>query len=113
MKDSELASYLRRKIDSSLNDDGDEVSTRRQRNLDYYKGELYGNERDGQSKVVTRECLEAVEWAMPSIMRVFSGSGSAVTFEPVGPEDVEAADQETDVVRYHLFEKNNGFLALH
>ncbi len=108
----ELASYLKRKINSALNDDGDEISARRERNMAYYRGDLYGNERDGQSKIVTRECLEAVEWAMPSVVRALVHPG-AVTFEPVGPEDEQAADQETDVVRHHLFERGNGFVSLH
>ncbi len=113
MKDEkELAAYLRGKIAGALNDDGDEISARRQRNMDAYKGELYGNEREGQSTVVTREVLEAVEWAMPSIIRTLIHPG-AVTFEPVGPEDEMAAEQETDVVRYHLFEKGDGFVTFH
>lgn len=113
MTDSEIAAYLRSKIDGAQNDDGDEISVRRADNMSLYKGDLYGNERPGQSKVVTRECLEAVEWAMPSIMRIFGSSTNAVVFEATGPEDEQQADQETDVVRHHIFELGNGFTAFH
>ena len=113
MTDDEIAAYLRQKIDSAQNDEGDEISVRRADNMARYRGDLYGNERPGQSQVVTRECLEAVEWAMPSIVRIFGSSTNALTFEAVGPEDEKQAEQETDVVRHHLFELGNGFTAFH
>ena len=76
--------------------------------LDYYLGKLYGNEVEGRSKVVTREVLETIESQMPELMRVFS-SEEAVEFIPVGEEDIEAAKQETKVVRHVAFETNPGF----
>lgn len=111
MDDKALAQWIERKINDSLNESGGELSTARQRNLNYYLGEKFGNEREGHSQVVTREVFEAVEWAMPSILRVFTSR--AVEFLPEGPEDEEAADQETDVVRHLMFGQENGFLALY
>ena len=111
MDDKALANHIQRKIDDCLNEEGGELSTARQKNLDYYLGNLYGNEREGHSKVVTREVFEAVEWALPSILRVFTSK--AVEFLPEGPEDEQAADQETDVIRHLMFSQENGFLALY
>lgn len=111
MDDKALANYIQRKIDDCLNDEGGQLSSARQKNLNYYMGEPYGNEREGHSKVVTREVFEAVEWAMPSILRVFTAK--AVEFLPEGPDDEQAADQETDVIRHLMFSQENGFLALY
>jgi hypothetical protein len=36
-----------------------------------------------------------------------------VRFEPVGPEDVDAAEQETDYVNHVFMQQNPGFLALY
>ena len=111
MDDKALANYIQRKIDDCLNDEGGQLSSARQKNLNYYMGEPYGNEREGHSKVVTREVFEAVEWALPSILRVFTAK--AVEFLPEGPDDEQAADQETDVIRHLMFSQENGFLALY
>lgn len=111
MDDDELANLIERKLEQSINGDGTAESTARQTSMDYYLGEKYGNERDGHSQVVTREVFEAVEWALPSIMRVFSGERVAA-FIPESAEDEDAAEQETDVVNHLLFEKENGYLAL-
>lgn len=108
----ELAAFISNKISNALNEEGGDLSSVRQTNLDFYLGEPYGNERDGQSKIVTREVFEAVEWAMPSLIRVFTGN-RPVEFQPEGVEDEMAADQETDVINHLLYNQENGFLAIH
>ena len=111
MGDDELVNLIERKLENAINGDGSPESDARQKVMDYYLGERYGNEREGHSSVVTREVFEAVEWAIPSIMRVFSGERVA-SFIPEGHEDEQAAEQETDVVNHLLFEMENGYLAL-
>lgn len=78
--------------------------------LDYYYGRPYGNEEYGRSQVTTREVMEAVEWSLPSLIRVFLSGDTTAKFSPVGPEDEQAAEQETDVVNHVFREQNNGFL---
>lgn len=113
MSEHEVVKYLCEKIDDALNLDGGDLSEVRQRNFNLYVGKPYGNERDGYSSVVTRETLETVEWALPSILRVFTSGDRVVEFVPVGPEDEKAAEQETDIANHYLLKENNGFLALH
>jgi len=86
MTESEIVSILKQKIDRGLNEAGGEISENRLENYDRYIGRGYGTERDGYSSVVTREAMETVEWALPSIMRVFTTSSSVVRYSPVGPE---------------------------
>ena len=114
MTEREIVSLLSGKIDRALNEGGSsELSEVRQENYNRYVGKPYGNERDGYSSVVTRESLEAVEWALPSIMRVFTASDRIVEFEPVGPEDVQEAEQQTDIANHYLVKEGNAFLALY
>lgn len=103
-------------VRSGINSDEGEVTDVRQDAYDAYMGEPYGNERDGYSKFVTREVLQAIEWALPALMRVFLGGIKAVEFRPSGPDDVEQAKHETDAVNYWFFDGNpnkSGFIILY
>jgi hypothetical protein len=113
MSERELASFIHRKIEQSLNDEDGDVSNIRQDNFDYYMGKPYGTEREGSSSIVTREALETIEWAMPSIMRVFTSGDRVVTFDAVGPEDEPLAEQETDVTNHLMMKAQNGFMAFY
>lgn len=112
MTDTEVVAFIQRKVMSAINDEDGEVSDLRQDALDYYVGKEYGNERDGFSSVVSRETMEVVEWAKPSIMRALIRDKVA-SFDPVGPEDEEQAEQETDVINHVMMKKNNGFIEIY
>lgn len=117
MTENQIVGFLGRKIWQAMNDEDGDISDNRKENFNYYIGEEYGSEREGYSKHVTRETLETIEWVLPSVLRVFLSGDKIVTFEPVGPEDEDAADQETDVANYFIMQANNrgqgGFLPLH
>lgn len=113
--DSDIRSFIGRKVHSALNDEDGDLSETREQALKRYQGDLYGTERDGYSKFTTREVFETIEWVMPSLLRVFCSGDKVVAFDAVGPEDEEQADQETDVVNYKVMKANggDGFLAIH
>ena len=117
MSESQIVGFLGRKIWQSMNDESGDLSDVRKENFNYYMGFEYGDERDGYSKFVTRETLETIEWVLPSVLRVFLSGDKVVAFDPVGPEDEETADQETDITNYFVMRKNKngegGFVALH
>lgn len=113
MTEDELKQYLHRKIDTALNDESGDVSELRQYNYNRYYGKEYGNERDGYSSFTTREGFEAVEWALPGILRVFTSADKAVEFVPEHHADEDQAAQETDIANHYLQQENNGFLMLH
>ena len=50
---------------------------------------------------------------MPVLMEIFTGSDDVVSFAPFGPEDVQAAAQESDYVNYVFNQKNPGFMVLY
>lgn len=110
MDEKELVEYLARQIENALNDEDGDVAELRRANFDRYYGKPYGDEEDGRSQFVTREVFEAVEWAIPSVLRFFVGDGRAVEFEPVSEEDEQAAEIETDVVNHIALHRNEGFL---
>ena len=115
MEERELVKIISEKLERALNAADGGLSQRRRDLFDRYLGALEGNERDGYSKFTTREVLEAVEWAMPSLVRIFTAGDRVVSFEPQGLQDEPAADQETDVVNYAVMRANSGdgFLALY
>lgn len=78
--------------------------------LDYYMGRPYGNEVEGRSQVVTRDVLETVEWILPSLMRIFVGGDKVVEFSPVGAEDEDAAEQETETLNHVILNQNDAFI---
>lgn len=109
MTDDELKQILSAEIRNALGYLDGELAEQRGEALDYYLGEPFGNEIDGRSQVVTREVLDTVEWSLPSLIKIFTSSYEAVNFEPQGPEDEDAAKQETDYVNYVFNKENDGF----
>lgn len=107
--DAEIAAYLGSKIYAAMNDEDGDLSQTRKDSLNYYLGKKYGNERDGYSSHVTREVLEAIEWAMPAIVRVFTAGDKVVQFDPVSEGDEAQADIETDTINHLILKKNDGF----
>ena len=50
---------------------------------------------------------------MPPLMDVFCGADDVMEFNAVGPEDEEAAQQETDYVNHVFMNQNSGFMILY
>jgi hypothetical protein len=88
--------------DSALSNDRAEA-------IEYYLGQPFGNEQEGRSQVVSYDVQDTIESALPQLLKVFVAGDQVVRFEPKGPEDQDAADQETDYVNHVVMEKNEGF----
>ncbi len=89
--DAQLRSICEAEIRSATGYSDGELASERAIAMNRYLGQPRGDEVDGRSQVVTREILDAVEWLKPSLMRIFASADNIVEFEPVGPEDEEAA----------------------
>lgn len=113
LEDKFIIRRIQTHVDNGINGEDGDVSQVRQSMYSRYLGDLFGNEREGFSKFVTREVLEAIEWAIPALIRVFMGGVAPVEFRPRGPEDVEQAAHESAVVSYYFFEGGNGFVAFY
>ena len=112
LDDDSLLAIIASRKSSGLNYQDGELATRRENSLSRYLGKLYGTEINGQSSVVTRQVLEAVEWTLPSLLKVFMSSPTIAEFSPVGPQDEEQSAQETLVINDALFRKNDGFMTI-
>ncbi len=113
MTDEELVSIIQAHRRNSLGVEDGELSNERAEALDRYHGRPYGNEMEGRSAVVSRDLSEAIDWAMPAIMRIFTQSGSIAEFDPVSAEDESQAETETDYVNQVIMKDNAGWIVLH
>jgi hypothetical protein len=75
----------------------------------FYRGRALGNERAGRSKVVSSDVMDAVEWVMPSLMRIYFSS-DIVSCEPVGPEDQTVAERVSALLNYQFTRRGDGFV---
>jgi len=86
-----------------------QLSSERAEAVNFYLGEKFGNEVEGRSQVVSYDVQDTIESALPQLLKVFVSGDEVVKFEPKGPEDQDAANQETDYVNHIVMEKNPGF----
>ena len=113
MKEHELIAIVGTELNESYGASSGELSDQIATALDYYYGEPFGNEEEGQSQVVSTDVRDVIGWQVPSLMRIFTSTNRAVVFDPVQPEDEDQARQETDIVNHVFFKENDGYLILH
>jgi len=113
MDDGKLKSILENEIDNAIGYLDTETTEARTKALEYYLRQPYGNEVEGRSQIVTGEVAEAIDGALPQLIRVFTQSDDIVRFEPKGPGDEEGAKQATDYCNWVFYAQNPGFSILH
>ena len=113
MQQNELKSILQAEIDDAIGYIETETVDQRKQALQYYLRQPLGNETDGKSQIVTGEVAEAIDGALPSLVRIFTGSENIVVFEPQGPQDEASAKQATDYCNWVFQRDNAGVAILH
>ncbi len=113
MTPNTLKSVVHSEIRQSLGYISSKLNEDRIKALNYYLQRPFGNEQEGRSSVVTSDVADTVDWILPSLLRIFTAGPEVVKFEPVGPEDEEAAAQQTEYVNHVFNVDNSGFLILH
>jgi hypothetical protein len=109
MDDLTLASIVKNRVSDAIGLSGDQLSQDRMDAMKYYRGEKFGNERDGRSQVVSRDVAEAVDGILPGLIKIFMSGDEIVRYEPRGPEDEANCKQATDYVNWILNQQNDGF----
>jgi hypothetical protein len=104
--DSDFLATVSRLISDAQSDDAE---TTRSDQMDRYMGEPYGDEVKGRSKFISTDVADAIESILPDILEPFLSAEDDMKFKPIGPEDEEAAKQETAVVHHIFWDKNPGF----
>ena len=92
----------------------EQVSKDRVKATQYYKGERFSaDDTDaGRSLHVSTDVRDAVIGMMPPLMRIFAGAERIAEYSPIGPEDVQAAEQATELAHYVFTKQNAGFSVL-
>ena len=113
LTEPEVAAVLQAEIYASLGYIGSDITTQRQKSLEYYFGEPFGNEQEGRSQVVSTDVSDVVESILPTLLRTFAASDDVVRCDPVSAEDEEVAKQATDYLNYVFNKDNDGFVSLY
>ena len=110
----DVLSMVRAEFEQSIGMSHDsDLTNSREIALRYYNGDVFDVSVFGQrSKTVSTDIADNVESILPDLVEILSGEDVAV-FQPVGIEDEEAAQQETDYINHVFFEQNNGFQVLY
>lgn len=109
LSDEELIAILRKEEQAASNYQDSALAAEREKALNYYDRQPYGDEQDGASSVVTSEFADVIESVMPGMMRVFTGTDAVVTFAPGAPGEEQAARDATQYVQHVMMRQNDGF----
>ena len=113
MDDEDLLELLSAKEQSAANYVNGTLRAEREQSLREYYRQPYGTEDENWSTIVASDVSDTVEWILPALLKTFTSTDKAVSFEPTRQEDVDGAEQATDTVNYVFSKQNNGFLVLY
>lgn len=110
MDDDRLKALLSQEISSALTYEDTELSQKRSRALEYYRGEMNDTPAmSGRSSVVSKDVADTIGWMLPGIIRVFMASDQMAIYEPERPGDEPFAKQATDYINYVFTRENPGY----
>ena len=110
---SDIQAIIRAEIAAADGQANSQLSIERGENMDYYQGQPFGNEIEGRSSVISPTVLEAVEWMLPLLIRIFTSGENVVSFQPSEPNDTQFAKIATDYVSFIWNDDNRGFLTFY
>lgn len=92
----------------------DELTPDRATATKFYKGVECGSPaEEGRSSAIIPEVRDNILGVIPSLLRVLHGPEHVVEFVPKRGDQVDAAEQATDYVRFVYEDDNKGFLVTH
>jgi F0F1-type ATP synthase membrane subunit b/b' len=113
MDELKLKAIVEAEIDNAIGYIETETVEQRRKAIQYYNRDPFGNEVEGRSQIVTGEVAEAIDGALPALLRVFTQSDDVVRFEPTGPGDEEKAKQATEYSNWVMMRDNPGVTIMH
>lgn len=102
-----LKAVVARAIEEAASESDSDRSEFRENASDRYYGRPYGDEVAGRSAVVSRDIMETTEWVVAQLLRIFTGD-KFCELAPTGPEDVDAAKQQTDFINHVIMQDSDG-----
>ena len=114
MSEHELLATTERAVQDAAIFNG-EFTRDNERYLREYLGRPYGDEVPDQSSVVSTDVADVVESDMPSLARIFLGSGDIITFEPNTENEAEVreAEEKTKYVNWIVRNQPTSFATIH
>jgi hypothetical protein len=114
MTDGVLKGLVSKEIRSAIDYDKTELSEKRIRAMEYYRGEMKDTPAEkGRSSVTSTDVADTMGWMLPGIIRVFTASDQMVMCEPSQPSDEEFCEQASDGLNYVFWKENNGYKILY
>lgn len=111
MNEEEIVNHLLEDIKAGQ-DVADIESEQNAKLYKYYRAKTMDNEVKGRSQIVDSTVFETVEWIMPALEDIFSEENGIPEFEPVGPEDEDAAEKMSHLCRYQFWRQSDGVIPL-
>lgn len=112
MSRDELLAVVKSQLANTLKYSNDDFNTVNRTLFNSYQQELYGDEVDGRSKVVSSDHYDMVESDMPPLARIFLGSNKILSFQPLGEQDKEEARQKTEYAHWLIRKQRDSFKTL-
>ena len=111
MDDEELLNLVVSEQRRSVGFDLDaELVRQRELALEYYKGAMPDvPAMPNRSQAVSMDVRDGIQAILPDLLEIFTGGDDVVSFAARNQDDEEAAQQETDYLRYVIFDENDGW----
>src|SRR5215211_562486 len=110
----ELKALLEAERSDAIGVNAGTLEQERTQALDYYHGRMADMPTlKGRSAAISTDVADTIEGMMPPLMDIMAGSDEVCRFNPQGPEDVEAAEQESDYLNHIFMQRNDGFITLY
>lgn len=100
---------VRKLLDEAIDYYEEELEPDQIKATEYYKGEPFGDEKEGRSKVVNTVVRDATLGQMSPLIGMIYEGDRPVEFTPGDRQDAPQADQATDYIRHIVSEDNPGF----
>lgn len=75
-----------------------------------YDGEEYIKKVKGRSQMYTTDLADTIEWVMPKLIQIFAGGDEVTKLAPATRNDVEAAENQNEIINHQLKRKNKWFV---
>lgn len=114
MTEDELASLCAMHQATSVAYYTAELAAEQEQAINYYYGKMEDlPSPEGSSSATDYSVSVMVDNMLAAVLKPFVSADEVVTFEPRGPEDVQAAEQATDYVNFIINCDNPGFQIMH
>ncbi|KGM44482.1 hypothetical protein JY97_00645 [Alkalispirochaeta odontotermitis] len=112
--EEELAGRIANEIAYAIDYDESELAAKRVQAFEYYRGEMNDTPpMPNGSEFASRDFADTMNWMLPGIIRVFTGSDNMASFSPAESGDEDAAKQAAEYSTFVFFNDNKGYEILY